>query len=120
MRYEAYDTVVELDGRLGHEYESAFRDRRRDNAAIVRGDVALRYGFVDVDEHPCDTAAQVALVLHARGWSAEPFRVQPRMHVDQRPLLTTYDQQTPLINAEGRRGSSLDDLGERNQEPDAH
>ena len=33
--YEEYSTRVELDGRLGHQGEGRFRDRRRDNGAVM-------------------------------------------------------------------------------------
>ncbi|HEV8527140.1 MAG TPA: hypothetical protein VGS60_06240, partial [Actinomycetes bacterium] len=50
-----------------HRYAARFRDMRRDNAAVVRGEHPLRYGWFDVDERPCDVAAQVALVLARNG-----------------------------------------------------
>jgi hypothetical protein len=39
--YPDFNTVVELDGRLAHPAETAFRDLQRDNVAGVRGDVVL-------------------------------------------------------------------------------
>lgn len=67
--YEEFATVVELDGRLGHEGTGRFRDMHRDNAAILSGRIPLRYGWHDVHCLPCQLAAQVATVLAARGWN---------------------------------------------------
>ena len=66
--YEPFGLVVELDGRLGHEGEGAFRDRRRDNVTTVSGKVSLRFGWADVDAAACEVAQDVAAVLHSRGW----------------------------------------------------
>jgi very-short-patch-repair endonuclease len=66
--YEQWRVVVELDGRLGHEGVGAFRDMQRDNAAAVRGEVALRYGWTDVAGDPCRVARQLAAILTERGW----------------------------------------------------
>lgn len=71
VRYDEYRTVVELDGRLGHQGMGRFRDMRRDNYAIVSGEAPLRYGLWDVDERPCLVARQVAVVLRCRGWTGE-------------------------------------------------
>jgi hypothetical protein len=70
--YKAYLLVVELDGRLGHVGEGAFRDAARDNAAVVRGEVTLRFGWSDVVGRPCMVAAQISAVLTARGWTGTP------------------------------------------------
>jgi len=66
--------VVELDGRLGHTGDGAFRDLRRDNASVCAGEVVLRYGWADVTERPCEVAAQVAAVLRRAGWTGSPWR----------------------------------------------
>jgi hypothetical protein len=67
--YDPWRVVTELDGRLGHTGLGAFRDMRRDNAALTRGEVTLRYGWSDVAGHPCEVAAQVALMLARSGWN---------------------------------------------------
>ena len=73
--YGDHATVVELDGRLGHdEVGAAWRDMRRDNAAVVAGEAPLRYGWADVMGRPCTVAAQVGAVLRSRGWSGQPRR----------------------------------------------
>ena len=66
--FEEFGVVIELDGRLGHVGEGAFRDMRRDNAAVRRGDVVLRYGWSDTVGGPCAVAVEIASVLKARGW----------------------------------------------------
>jgi len=73
-RYERQRTRVELDGRLGHSEEGRHRDRDRDNAGAVSGDVTLRYGHADVFGDPCDVAQQLVSVLTSRGWSGRPKR----------------------------------------------
>ncbi|WP_375430095.1 type IV toxin-antitoxin system AbiEi family antitoxin domain-containing protein [uncultured Friedmanniella sp.] len=72
--YDAYATVVELDGRLGHEGMGRFRDMRRDNMAALSGEVPLRYGSVDVYGEPCPIAFQLGEVLVRRGWGGLPHR----------------------------------------------
>jgi hypothetical protein len=68
--YDRYATVVELDGRLGHaDADGRWRDMGRDNAAALRSEVTLRYGWTDVAARPCRVAAQVAEVLRRRGWA---------------------------------------------------
>ncbi|MFB9618459.1 type IV toxin-antitoxin system AbiEi family antitoxin domain-containing protein [Brooklawnia cerclae] len=71
--------IVELDGRLGHDGESRFRDMYRDNHHLVAGKMTLRYGWVDCNEHSCDVAFQVASVLRRLGWT-EPYQGCPRCH----------------------------------------
>jgi very-short-patch-repair endonuclease len=66
--YEQFGVVVELDGRLGHEGEGAFRDRTRDNVMTVRGKATLRFGWADVDAQACEVACDVAALLRSRGW----------------------------------------------------
>ena len=74
MRYEEYQLVVELDGRLGHDGIGRFRDMYRDNAGVVEGVVTLRYGWHDVTDRPCAMAIQVGDVLMRRGWFGVPRR----------------------------------------------
>jgi very-short-patch-repair endonuclease len=76
VTYPEWGVIVHLDGRT-HRYAARVRDMRRDNAAFARGVAPLRYGWFDVDERPCDVAAQVALVLARNGWPDEPKRCGP-------------------------------------------
>lgn len=66
--YEDYEVVVELDGRLAHPDDNAWRDKARDNAAAADGKQTLRYGWEQVRRKPCETATEVATVLRLRGW----------------------------------------------------
>jgi len=73
VHYDGFVTTIELDGRLGHaDTAGRWRDMTRDNAATLRGETTLRYGWSDVAGRPCDVAAQVATVLRAAGWSGRP------------------------------------------------
>lgn len=63
-----HGVAIELDGRLGHAGEGAFRDARRDNRHAAEGIIPLRYGWSDTVGRPCATAGQVARVLRTRGW----------------------------------------------------
>ncbi len=67
--YEEYLTVVELDGRATHTIDKRWDDIRRDNATSADGILTLRYGWLDVTEHPCQVAAEVALALAKRGFT---------------------------------------------------
>jgi hypothetical protein len=50
------------------------RDARRDNAALLDGEVTLRYGWRDVTERSRQVAWEMAAILRAQGWSGEPRR----------------------------------------------
>ncbi|GAB3710341.1 type IV toxin-antitoxin system AbiEi family antitoxin domain-containing protein [Mariniluteicoccus flavus] len=78
---DAHAVVYELDGRLGHAGEGAFRDARRDNRNAEDGKLTLRYGWRDTAGHACDTAAQAARVLRARGWTGQPRACSGRRYV---------------------------------------
>lgn len=71
--YDDYGLMVELDGRLGHEGEGAFRDMNRDNRHALRDQVTLRFGYYAVSGAPCSAAYQIYLALVRRGYP-EPFR----------------------------------------------
>lgn len=75
--YRAFRTVVELDGRLGHEGAGRFRDMVRDNRTLLAGEVTLRFGSVDVYQQQCLVARQVAAVLQQRGWEGRPTSCRP-------------------------------------------
>lgn len=68
---------IELDGRLGHLDEGAFRDRRRDNNATVSGLATLRYGHAEVFGVPCDVALEEDKVCRDRGWSGAAYACGP-------------------------------------------
>jgi len=61
-------TVVELDGRLGHEgAPDRWADLDRDLSAVVAGELTLRVGWGQVLD-PCRLAAVVGGILVGRGW----------------------------------------------------
>ena len=66
--YEAYGVCIELDGTAAHPEDEQWRDKRRDNASLVSGIVTLRFGFPELGDHRCESAAYVAAVLRQRGW----------------------------------------------------
>jgi very-short-patch-repair endonuclease len=72
VAYPEFGTSVELDGKVNHVAEHAFRDHRRDNAVVLAGARVLRYGFADVAQRPCVVAAEVATVLRSAGWPGNP------------------------------------------------
>lgn len=76
--YEEWGIIVELDGRLGHEEESAvLRDQVRDNAAVLLGLLTLRFGWLGVGGDPCDVASQLVALLRRRGWQGAFRRCGP-------------------------------------------
>jgi very-short-patch-repair endonuclease len=75
--YEEYELCVEVDGEAAHPAEGGWRDTRRDNANLAQGARTLRYGWPDVTEHRCRTAAEVAEVLRRQGWTGTLRRCGP-------------------------------------------
>jgi hypothetical protein len=65
--YEEYGVCSELDGVAAHPADEQWRDKRRDNENTVSGIVTLRFGFLEVSDHPCDTAVAVAGLLRRHG-----------------------------------------------------
>ena len=75
--YEEYGLCVELDGNAAHPAEGRWRDTRRDNANLAQGARTLRYGWPDVTEHRCRTAAEIAAILRSQGWTGTLRRCGP-------------------------------------------
>jgi len=75
--YEEYGLCVEVDGGAAHPAEGRWRDTRRDNVNLVQGARTLRYGWPDVTEHRCRTAAEVAAALRRQGWTGTLRRCGP-------------------------------------------
>jgi very-short-patch-repair endonuclease len=69
---DRYLTCIELDGKAAHPVAERWRDIARDNASAADGITTLRYGWPDVTQHSCQTAAQIAEVLRSRGWTGQP------------------------------------------------
>ena len=66
--YVQHDTIVELDGRLGHETaQDRWSDLERDIDSAVAGSLTVRLGWGQVLD-PCRVAAAVHRVLRTRGW----------------------------------------------------
>jgi hypothetical protein len=76
--YAPLPLVVELDGRLFHD--SALqrdRDLDRDLDVAVGGRRCVRLGWGQVFSRPCRTAARIAALLAAGGWSGAAQRCGP-------------------------------------------
>ena len=72
VEYVGLATIVELDGRLGHEETSdRWADLDRDLSSAVDGDLTLRAGWAQVLE-PCRLSGIVGSILVARGWTGSP------------------------------------------------
>ena len=67
--YQGYGVCSELDGTAAHPADEQLRDKRRDNANAVQGIITLRFGYLDLGDRRCQTAADVAAVLRLRGWT---------------------------------------------------
>ena len=73
VTYERFRVVVELDGRVGHEWtRDRWGDMDRDLLAATDALLTLRLGWRHVDQTPCTTAARLAQVLRQRGWGGQP------------------------------------------------
>jgi very-short-patch-repair endonuclease len=70
--YEEFGVAVELDGRAAHLAGDRWRDVHRDNASAGLGIITLRYNWADVTDRACEVAAEIAAVLHQRGWPGRP------------------------------------------------
>jgi hypothetical protein len=79
--YDPYGVIVELDGQAAHPAAARWDDIGRDNRNAADGYVTLRYGWADVTERPCRTAAQVGEVLRRRGWAGQLRRCGPTCEV---------------------------------------
>jgi hypothetical protein len=75
--YQDYALCVELDGLQAHPDEQRWQDLRRINSITESGKAVLRYGWIDVDRHSCETALQVGSVLQRRGWRGTPLACGP-------------------------------------------
>ncbi|MGN6578075.1 MAG: type IV toxin-antitoxin system AbiEi family antitoxin domain-containing protein [Nocardioides sp.] len=67
--YKRFGVVVELDGRLGHEWATdRWADMDRDLDTSADGRVTVRLGWRHVEETGCLTALRIGQLLQARGW----------------------------------------------------
>jgi very-short-patch-repair endonuclease len=87
--YEEYGLCAELDGLAAHPAEGRWRDTHRDNVNLTLGTETLRYGWPDVTENRCRTAAEIAAVLRRLGWQGTVRPCGPACQAaqeDQQPL----------------------------------
>jgi hypothetical protein len=66
------DLSVELDGQLHDDSEARDDDADRDLDDLARGTATPRLRYRQVFITPCRTAARLAVVFRARGWSGAP------------------------------------------------
>lgn len=83
VAYEAYRTLIELDGRAAHPEHARWRDIRRDNANAADGRVTLRYSWVEVTQNSCRVAQEVADVLRRQGWDGALRRCGSSCRIDR-------------------------------------
>ncbi|MGA4508447.1 hypothetical protein ACQB6R_09855 [Propionibacteriaceae bacterium G1746] len=70
--YADFNTLIELDGELGHRGAGEVRDAWRDAEHLTMGLVTMRFGWIDVFHRACGVAGLVARVLRQRGWQGYP------------------------------------------------
>jgi hypothetical protein len=75
--YRRFRLRIELEGLAWHPEDARWRDARRDKVAVLDGDVVLRYDWRAVVGRPCETAAEVAAALAARGWTGRARPCSP-------------------------------------------
>lgn len=84
LDYERYGLLVELDGRIGHEWsQDRWADVERDIGAALTNRLTIRPGWRQVLE-PCRLAAAVATILRLRGWVGAPVACAPTCEVGDR------------------------------------
>jgi hypothetical protein len=82
VEYLAQRLVVELDGRLGHEWSlDRWADLDRDVDAAVDRRLTVRLGYGQVLE-PCRVAAAIIRILRARGWTGRGRGCRPTCPVE--------------------------------------
>ncbi len=81
VEYVVTRTIVELDGRLGHEGSDRWADLDRDLDAALAHRLTLRLGWGQVLD-PCRLASTVSRILVARGWRGRPRACRDGCPVD--------------------------------------
>lgn len=83
VEYLGLATVIELDGRLGHEETlDRWDDMDRDIDSVQDGVTTLRAGWQQV-ESPCRLAVAVGRVLRAHGWTGKLKACSPTCPVHE-------------------------------------
>lgn len=104
--YEEFATIVHLDGRVHLRIGHRVRDMRRDNLTVIRDEDPLRYGWDDLDEDPCQVAAQVVFILARNGWTGTPKLCGPTctmvLYLDHWREWAKQQLLSPVINDVGR------------------
>lgn len=77
MDYVDFGLVVELDSRLHDTWAAGARDAGRDLADIRAGRTVLRLRWQQVMVESCVTAASLATILTARGWTGAATPCSP-------------------------------------------
>jgi len=72
--FEAQRLLVELDGLRFHRGRALVTDRAKSRRAVAADWAVVRYGWEETVPHACATAAELELLLQARGW---PGRARP-------------------------------------------
>lgn len=83
--YRDYSLCVELDGKQAHPDDQRWLDQQRANAITAQGVTMLRYGWIEVDRRPCETAAQIARTLRGLGWPGPVRACRPDCSVGRSP-----------------------------------
>ena len=99
--YDGYGLCVELDGQEAHPDDRRWQDIRRANDVLERGTSTLRYGWTDVNVHPCETAAQVGNALAKQGWPGRARRCGPGCAIP--PVRSAPSHRTPQLVQTRRR-----------------
>lgn len=86
--YGEFGLCVELDGMQAHPEDQRWQDLRRINAITETGLITLRYGWIDVTDRPCETAAQIGAVLINLGWLGTLRRCGSDCRIQQAPPLS--------------------------------
>ena len=73
VAYPEQRVLVELDGRLWHEWGSRTVEGRRDRLSATDGWLTVRAFWMDV-LRPCSLAGEIAGILRTRGWCGAPHR----------------------------------------------
>lgn len=99
VEYVGLLTLVELDGRIGHEWDAdRWADLERDLVNAVAGELTLRAGWRQVLD-PCRLAAIVGRVLQLRGWQGQIRPCGPACTVDDGAFRSRDDRDPPLCGS---------------------
>jgi hypothetical protein len=104
--YQEFGVAVELDGQVAHRAKDRRADKRRDNFFTAEGIVTLRYGWTDVTERRCETAAEIGRTLTRHGWAGQLTRCGPACTAQPSLLAQTADPQPSRLARAAQPGGS--------------